>query len=98
MTTVVTVRSYSRNSGDTSWEHVTSWPWARNAAATACSWAGSRSAWSRHTATAAASAGMAGRRVEVDLALRASVGTQPAATSKRRSRGTSGSGRTTEVS
>ena len=65
--TVVTVRSYSRNSGDTSCEHETSWPRARNTAATAASWAGSRSACSRHTATASTSGSMAGKRIGVRL-------------------------------
>mgnify|MGYP001797475263 CR=1 FL=1 len=36
-TTVVTVRSYSRNSGETSWELDTSTPRAVRVAATACS-------------------------------------------------------------
>src|SRR5581483_11206100 len=49
--TVVTVRSNSRNSGDTSCEHVTSSPLARNSSATASSADASRSASSRHTAT-----------------------------------------------
>src|SRR5439155_1851510 len=49
--TVVTVRSYSRNSGETSDEHDTSRSRPASAAATALSWAAFRSAWSRQTAT-----------------------------------------------
>ena len=97
-TTVVTVRSYSRISGDTSWEQVTSRPSARSVAATACSWDGFRSAWRRHTATPATSTGIDGSEPgSMRRSSRPSAARRPA-TSNRHARGTSGSGRTTDES
>ncbi len=77
--TVVTVRSYSRISGDTSCEQLTSRPRPRSTSATACSWPGSRSAWRRHTATAPTSSptSAAGHRRHVERHQLGAVGRQP---------------------
>ena len=71
-TTVVTMRSYSRNSGLTSCEHTTSSDRAaRSASPTARSWRGSRSACSRQTAIASTASAIVGQRAVERLDLRA---------------------------
>ena len=92
-TTVVTMRSYSRNSGLTSCEHTTSSDrTARNASATARSCRASRSECSRHTAIASMSAADLGQRpVERFDLVRRARRADPT-TSKRKCRGTSGDG------
>jgi hypothetical protein len=62
-TTVVTMRSYSRTSGDTSCEQVTSWPCSRRCGRHQLLVGGSRSAWRRHTATPGGAAGDGGHCV-----------------------------------
>ena len=98
LTTVVTVRSYSRISGDTSWEHVTSCPRARSAVATTLLVGrlevGVQQAhghpggvrWDRR------------HRTGLDRRQLLPVGARRPSTSKRQARGTRGSGRTTAVS
>ena len=92
LTTVVTMRSYSRNSGETSLDVVTSRPVARSAAATACSGSELRSEWSSTTATASTASGIAGHAPSHASSSVPSASSRPP-TSKRHSRGTSGAGR-----
>ncbi len=91
--TVVTVRSNSRISGDTSCEQLTSCPRARSASATNRSCAGSMSAWSRHTATASTSPSMSGSPPASTGASTDPSAARRPTTSYRQPRGTSGSGR-----
>ena len=87
------MRSYSRNSGDTSCEHVTSSPRAASSLATSCSWAASRSACSRHTATASTPSGTAGMLEGSSGSISRPCPSSRPPTSTRRSRSTSGRGR-----
>ena len=96
--TVVTMRSYSRISGDTSWEQVTRSPRVRSTAATARSWAGSRSACRRQTATPETSAGTSGTASRSTGSSSSPSAPKRPPTSNRRARGTSGSGLVTALS
>ncbi len=92
------MRSYSRNSGLTSCDETTMPEYAaRNAPATARSWRTSRSACKRHTATASTAAGMSGSRPSKTSISVPRASRRPD-TSNRRSRGTSGAGRSTNAS
>ena len=92
----MTVRSYSRNSGETSCDTDTSNPAAPSSSATAFSCEGSRSACSRHTATASTPSGISGAAPTGSIS-RPAASRRPA-TSRRRSRGTRGSGRSAQMS
>src|SRR2546421_3580132 len=97
LTTVVTVRSYSRNSGETSLERHTGTPAEARRVARSRSWESSRSACSRQTASASTPPGTAGSSGDSGSSW-APVASRRPDTSSRSWRGTRGSGRSTDWS